>query len=55
VGCHDGCPRLPVTAARRMRWWMVRAVIEGWLGRESGRSWADVGHTWGSLGGGTLS
>jgi hypothetical protein len=28
-GCQDGCPRLPVTAARRMRWLMVRAVIEG--------------------------
>lgn len=27
--CQDGCPRLPVTAARRMRWSMVRAVIEG--------------------------
>jgi hypothetical protein len=26
--CQDGCPRLPVTAARRMRWSMVRAVIE---------------------------
>jgi hypothetical protein len=29
---QDGCPRLPVTAARRMRWLMVRAVIEGCRG-----------------------
>jgi hypothetical protein len=57
VGCHDGCPRLPVTAARRMRWLMVRAVIEGWLERrertlvggrgshlgESGRRNAELG------------
>lgn len=30
----DQGPRLPETAARRMRWWMDRAVIEGseWVG-----------------------
>lgn len=39
----DQGPRLPVTAARRMRWLMVRAVIEGSgralvaCGREGGR------------------
>jgi hypothetical protein len=29
LACYqEGCPRLPVTAARSMRWLMVRAVIE---------------------------
>lgn len=41
-------PRLPVMAARRMRWWMLRAVIEGVQGegaagggRSAGRALAE--------------
>lgn len=36
-------PRLPVTAARRMRWWMVRAVIEGEVEQREGGGQARAG------------
>jgi hypothetical protein len=34
--CASQGPRLPVMAARRMRCWMVRAVIEGFAGAVGG-------------------